>query len=205
MSLVKRKSVRIGLLGIGTIGSGVAKVLLSKKKMLTRQAGSPVTLTRIVEKDTSKHGSLGIERSFFTTDYRKVMQAADIAAEKWRRERKEIKNPGGYLQAFCVDLIVPEWYEPPDVRTANAEAAAERKRAEDDKQEELKKAEAQESKERDDYWHSLPEEDQKKFIEDEKNSSPIGKFIPEIGVLALAKSKAWGYRTQMITNIGITG
>ena len=135
----------------------------------------------------------------------RVMQAADIAAEKWRRERKEIKNPGGYLQAFCVDLIVPEWYEPPDVRTANAEAAAERKRAEDDKQEELKKAEVQESKERDDYWHSLPEEDQKKFIEDEKNSSPIGKFIPEIGVLALAKSKAWGYRTQLITNIGITG
>jgi homoserine dehydrogenase len=78
MSLVKRKPVSIGLLGIGTIGSGVAKVLLSKKKMLTRQAGSPVTLTRIVEKDTSKHGSLGIERSFFTTDYRKVVQAADI-------------------------------------------------------------------------------------------------------------------------------
>jgi len=77
-------------------------------------------------------------------------------------------------------------------------------RAEDDKHEELKKAEAQESKERDDYWHTLSEEDQKKFIEDEKNSSPIGKFIPEIGVVALAKSKAWGCRTQMITNTGIT-
>ena len=134
-----------------------------------------------------------------------VMQVADIAAETWRRERKEIRNPGGYLQALCESLVVPEWYEPPHVRAANAEAAAERKRAEDDKQEELKKAQAQESKERDDYWHSLSEEDQNIFIEDEKNSSPIGEFIPEIGVVALAKSKAWGCRTQMITNTGITG
>jgi len=111
----------------------------------------------------------------------KVKLAADIAAEAWRLEHTEIRNPGGYLQAFCVDLIIPEWYEPPEVRAAKAQAAAERKRAENDKQEELKKAEAQESKERDDYWHSLSEEDQKKFIEEEKKSSPIGKFIPEIG------------------------
>ena len=134
----------------------------------------------------------------------RVMKASDIAAETWRREHMEIRNPGGYLQAFCVDLVIPEWYEPPHVRTANAEAAAERKRAENHKQEELKKVEAQKSKERDDYWHTLSEEDQKKFIEDEKNSSPIGKFIPEIGVVALAKSKAWGCRSQMATNTGLT-
>lgn len=135
----------------------------------------------------------------------RVMQAADIAAETWRREHMEIRNPGGYLQAFCVNLIIPEWYEPPHVRAAKAEAAAERKRAEIDKQEELKKAEAQKSKECDNYWHSLSKEDQEKFMEEEKNSSPIGKFIPEVGVVALAKSKAWGCRTQMITNAGIMG
>ena len=158
---------------------------------------SGTTLSKISEKELrvliKRHGS------------ERVMQAADIAAETWRREHMEIRNPGGYLQTFCVDLVVPEWYEPPHVRAAKLEDAAERKRAENDKHEELKKAEAQESKERDDYWHSLSEEDQKKFIEDEKNSSPIGKFIPEIGVVALAKSKAWGCRTQMITNTGITG
>lgn len=95
----------------------------------------------------------------------RVLLAADIAAETWRREGAEIRNPGGYLQAFCEDLIVPEWYEPPHVRAAKSEAAAEWKRAENEKQAELKKAEAQESKERDDYWHSLPEENQKRFIE----------------------------------------
>ena len=65
--------------------------------------------------------------------------------------------------------------------------------------------EERQAQERDDYWHTLSEEDQQKFMEDEKNSSPIGKFIPEVGVVALAKSKAWGCRTQMITNAGIMG
>jgi hypothetical protein len=132
----------------------------------------------------------------------RVIQAADIAAEKSRRMRKEIKNPGGYLQTLCEDLVLPEWYEPPHVRTAKSEAAAERKRAENDKHEKLKEAEAQESKKRDDYWHSLSEDDQKIFIENEKNSSPLSKLIPEIGVVALAKSRAWERRSQMTTNTG---
>ncbi|QSV44965.1 hypothetical protein [Geobacter benzoatilyticus] len=164
-------------------------------QMLVLLSGTP--LSKISEKELrvliKRHGNV------------RVMQAADIAAETWRREGTEIRNPGGYLQALCDDLMIPEWYEPPHVRAAKSEAATERKRAEDEKQAELKKAEAQESKERDEYWHSLPEEVQMKFIEDEKNSSPIGEFIPEIGVVALAKSKAWGCRTQMITNTGLTG
>lgn len=135
----------------------------------------------------------------------KVKLTADIAAEAWRLEHTEIRNPGGYLQALCVNLVIPEGYEPPEVRTAKAEAAAERKHVENQRQIAEEVAEKQETQERDNYWHSLSKEDQEKFMEEEKNSSPIGKFIPEIGVIALAKSKAWGCRTQMITNTSITG
>lgn len=155
-------------------------------------SGTP--LSKISEKELrvliKRHGS------------ERVLLAADIAAETRRREGTEIRNHGGYLHAFCEDLIVPKWYEPPHVRAAKSEAAAERKRAENNKQEELKKVEAQKSKERDDYWHSLSEDDQKIFIENEKNSSPLSKLIPEIGVVALAKSRAWERRSQMTTNTG---
>ena len=176
----------------------------------TRESNSEKTTTeeiRLLLSGTplSKISDKGLKILIKRHGSKRVIEAADVAAETWRRERKEIRNPGGYLQAFCVELIIPEWYEPPRVRTAKAEAAAERKRADNDKQEELNKAEAEESKERDVYWHSLSKDDQEKFIEDEKNSSPIGQFIPEIGVVALAKSKAWGCRTQMITNTSITG
>lgn len=42
----------------------------------------------------------------------KVKLTADIAAAAWRLEHTEIRNPGGYLQSLCVDLVIPEGYEP---------------------------------------------------------------------------------------------
>lgn len=136
---------------------------------------------------------------------KRVIEAADVAAETWRRELKEIRKPGGYLQAFCVDLIVTEWYEPPHIRAAKSEAAAERKRAENDRQEELNKAEAQESIERDDYWHSLSEEDRQKHRDDFRASAPFMQDIKDDFLDGLAKLIAWDKRQQMITNTGITG
>ncbi len=135
----------------------------------------------------------------------KVKLAADIAADAWRLEHTEIRNPGGYLQALCVDLVIPEGYEPPEVRAAKAEAAAERKHVEDQRQIAEQVAEKQETRERDDYWHSLSEEARQKFIDDIKVSSPFGQCLPEEGAVALARLTAWDCRTQMITNTDIHG
>jgi predicted phage replisome organizer len=41
-----------------------------------------------------------------------LLQAADIAAETWRRNPEERHNPGGYLNTLCSSLVVPEWYVP---------------------------------------------------------------------------------------------
>ncbi len=135
----------------------------------------------------------------------KVKLAADIAAVAWRLEHTEIRNPGGYLQALCVDLVIPEGYEPPEVRAAKSEAAAERKHVEDQRQIAEQVAEKQETQERDNYWHSLSEEARQKFIDDIKISSPFGQCLPEEGAVALARLTAWDNRLQMITNTGITG
>ncbi len=135
----------------------------------------------------------------------RVMQAADIAAVSWQREHKEIRNHGGYLQALCEDLVVPEWYEPPHVRAAKSEAATEKKQAQNQRQIEEQVAKEQKAQERDDYWHSLSREARQKFIDDIKGSSPFGQCIPEEGVVAIARLTAWDNRTQMITNTGITG
>ena len=136
---------------------------------------------------------------------KRVIEAADVAAETWRREYMEVRNPGGYLQAFCMDLVIPEWYEPPHVRAAKTEAAAERKRAESDKQVELKKAEAQKSKECDDYWHTLSEEDRRKHRDDFRATAPFLQDLKDDFLDGLAKLNAWERCQQMITNAGITG
>jgi len=76
--LLKRRAINIALLGIGTIGSGVARALLEKKKTLARQAGSALAVKVVVEKDKSRHGSQGLNKSIFTTNYKKAVYNNDI-------------------------------------------------------------------------------------------------------------------------------
>jgi homoserine dehydrogenase len=43
--------VRIGLLGLGTVGAGVAKILLSRREMLEERAGGRLTLAAVADAD----------------------------------------------------------------------------------------------------------------------------------------------------------
>lgn len=129
----------------------------------------------------------------------RVIQAADFAAEKWRRERKEIKNPGGYLQTFCEDLVVPEWYEPPEVRNAKSEEVAERKRTEARQMEEQLADEEREAQERDDYWCSLSEEERQKHRDDFRATAPFMQDLEDDFLDGLAKLTACDKRQQMNT------
>ena len=43
--------VRIGLLGLGTVGAGVAKILLTRRDMLEERAGGRLTLAAIADAD----------------------------------------------------------------------------------------------------------------------------------------------------------
>src|SRR4030042_579446 len=73
-----RKSIGIGLMGLGVIGSGVVKVLMGKSETLTREAGSKLVLKKVLEKDVAKHGSLGIERGIFTTQFNDLVGNPEI-------------------------------------------------------------------------------------------------------------------------------
>ena len=76
--VAKVKNVGIGLMGVGVIGSGVAKVLIGKPDALTRQAGSSLVLKKVLEKDVSKHGLLGIESNLFTTEFADVVNHPEV-------------------------------------------------------------------------------------------------------------------------------
>ncbi|MBM3118547.1 MAG: homoserine dehydrogenase [Chloroflexi bacterium] len=70
--MVVKKSIGVGLMGLGVIGGGVAKVLMGKPDTLAREAGSRLVLKKILEKDLNKHGLLGIERDIFTTQFEEL-------------------------------------------------------------------------------------------------------------------------------------
>lgn len=74
----KDRSIGIGLMGLGVIGSGVAKALLGKTATLAKRAGSPLVLKKVLERDLTKHGSMGIEPHLFTTQFAEVVSDPEI-------------------------------------------------------------------------------------------------------------------------------
>lgn len=76
--MVEARSVGIGLMGLGVIGTGVAKVLKEKREKLARETGATLVLKKILEKDTTKYGSLGFDRTFFTDSFADIVNDNEI-------------------------------------------------------------------------------------------------------------------------------
>lgn len=51
------KSVKVGLLGLGTIGTGVAKILIKKQEMIERAVGKKIELVKICDRNMSNDRS----------------------------------------------------------------------------------------------------------------------------------------------------
>lgn len=119
-----------------------------------------------------------------------LLVAMDIATETWRRDRKEITNPGGYLQTLCCSHVAPHWYQPRELRVLKEiEANALKLVARKAKEEESAKEE-HEMKIINDIWSSLSEAEQNSFYAEAIASMPIGFTGPEVAIIALAKNIA---------------
>lgn len=127
----------------------------------------------------------------------KLLKAADIAAEIWRRERGEIRNPGGYLNALCGGLVIPAWYLPPEERAARALAAEERRIDAIRCEEERKALEEKMATAKQELWSSLSEVERESFCAAAHASVKGGLQPPAVAVAAIAKSMAWENRSRM--------
>jgi homoserine dehydrogenase len=72
------ESYGIALLGCGTVGSGVAKLLLEHPDRLAARAGCRLELRRIVVRDARKSRDAQIPATLFTTDLRDVIDDPSI-------------------------------------------------------------------------------------------------------------------------------
>ena len=70
------KTVRIGLLGVGTVGHAVARALLERRDVLSRAAGAALVLQRAAVRDLSRPRPLPREQ--LTTDAMAVARADDV-------------------------------------------------------------------------------------------------------------------------------
>jgi predicted phage replisome organizer len=121
----------------------------------------------------------------------RLLLAADVAAETWRRNREDKHNPGGYLHALCTSIVIPEWYVPFEERKKKEKDVLRRKKVVEAEQ----SATLAQEKERDAamgvLWESLSDEQQKKYLD--KASADLPKSISasiEI-ITIMAKLHAW--------------
>jgi len=124
----------------------------------------------------------------------RLMQAADVAAETWRRKREDPRNPGGYLQALCASLVVPEWYVPFAERQKRAKAMQQQQETIASQQKAIKAQEEAASAERDALWNGLAEEAREHFRSLALADLPGGVNAAAGVVQILAKMKAWNAR-----------
>ena len=70
--------IGIGLMGLGVVGSGVARILRQKADVYARQIGRPLELRRVLIRDTSKQRGVDIDPALLTTNVRDLLDDPDI-------------------------------------------------------------------------------------------------------------------------------
>ncbi len=71
---------KVALIGFGTIGSGVARLLLEQPERIARRAGRPVQLVRVVDPDVRRQRNIDLPRGMLTDDLEGVLADREITA-----------------------------------------------------------------------------------------------------------------------------
>ncbi|MBO2943925.1 homoserine dehydrogenase [Paenibacillus sp. F411] len=72
------KPVKVGLLGLGTVGTGVVRIVEGHQEDLSSQVGSPITIGKIAVKNTEKERSISVDSSKMTSDPWEVIRDPEI-------------------------------------------------------------------------------------------------------------------------------
>lgn len=90
------RTIGVGLVGLGTVGSGVVEILRSHREDFARRAGVDIELVRVADRDSARAEALGLPLEMFTTD------AAEVIADE--RVEVVIELIGGTNAAKVVVL-----------------------------------------------------------------------------------------------------
>jgi len=68
----------VGLVGFGTVGIGVAKILLGNRALIQRRVGVPVELVRVVDLDITRDRGVSLPPGLLTTDVGQILDDPSI-------------------------------------------------------------------------------------------------------------------------------
>jgi homoserine dehydrogenase len=72
------RQIKVGVLGCGTVGKGVCRVLLENRALLAARLGMELTLARVADVNPMTPEGLGLPEGVFTTDPSRILEDPDI-------------------------------------------------------------------------------------------------------------------------------
>lgn len=72
-------SVKVGLLGLGNVGTGVYKILNLNKEDIINKAGCEIEISKILVKDIKKKRNVEVSKALLTTDFSEILNDDEIS------------------------------------------------------------------------------------------------------------------------------
>jgi homoserine dehydrogenase len=72
------KDINIGLIGFGTIGTGLVKLLRQNEELITKKLGARLVLKKIADIDITTQRGVKVGKNLMTTDAREIINDKDI-------------------------------------------------------------------------------------------------------------------------------
>jgi homoserine dehydrogenase len=89
---MKKEQIDIGIIGLGTVGTGVARILLQQKELLKTRSGITFNLKSIAELDWGRERNIDLTTVKCTTDVNELLEDPEISVI--------VETIGGYQPAF---------------------------------------------------------------------------------------------------------
>jgi homoserine dehydrogenase len=72
------EAISIGLLGLGTVGTGVVKIIENHQDKIMHQVGCPVKVKKVLVKNVNKERDISITKEMLTTNVEDILNDPDI-------------------------------------------------------------------------------------------------------------------------------
>lgn len=72
------EAISIGLLGLGTVGTGVVKIIENHQDKIMHQVGCPVKVKKVLVKNVNKERDISITKEMLTTNVEEILNDPDI-------------------------------------------------------------------------------------------------------------------------------
>ncbi len=76
-----KKPVKVGIVGCGTVGTGVVEILITQKEAIEKKAGVNIEISKVAARDWNKRRFFDVPQSLRTTDWKEVIESSDIVVE----------------------------------------------------------------------------------------------------------------------------